>query len=255
MNSLSIAVQAEWQRDYIARNCQEDNLNLQISILTSDFINASAQLLKGDFDVLIQELSATPIDLPENVAITALSERFEAHYVILSEKGFEENTLLGLAGDAVISSKDTNYLPALLEEFSSDYTYNSDEKGEIRLLSNYEITKNIQKTKIKILNSKEFPPLAGKGVLAFLCNKEDIATRKIVKKWHNKEVANLTNVERTFQKMVAPKTCGVFCEQDKMGNHHLWAAVINTGEPIERVRASSSTVFGLAEAAIAQLDK
>jgi porphobilinogen deaminase len=255
MAQLTIAVNSEWQRNYVVKSCQEKNIDVQITLVESDFIKNSEQLLKGNFDVLVQELSSIPIELRENVAITALSERFEGHYVILNENDFEENQLLGLASDTVFSLKEINYLPALLQEFSPNYTYQLSENGAVKILPCYEILENTAVSKIKTLNPKEFPPAAGQGVLAFLCNKEDVATRKIVKTLHHKEVANLTNAERTFQKMVAPNYCGVFCEQDKMENYHLWAAVVNADGEIERVRASSSTIFSLAEAAIQQIGK
>jgi hydroxymethylbilane synthase len=255
MAQLTIAICSEWQRNYVVKSCQEKNIDVQITLIESDFIKISEQLLKGNFDVLVQELSEIPIELPENVAITALSERFEGHYVIFSKNGFDENLLLGLASDAVFSVKEINYLPALLQEFSANYTFEKSKKGDVQIFPHYEILENTDASIIKILNPKEFPPLAGQGVLAFLCNKEDTTTRKIVRNLHHKEVSNLTNTERTFQKIIAPNPCGVFCEQDKMENYHLWAAVVNADGTTERVRASSSTIFGLAETAVQQIGK
>ena len=47
---------------------------------------------------------------------------------------------------------------------------------------------------------------------------------------------------------------GVYCEQDTMGNYHVWAAKADTWDsPLKRVRLSSSTSYELAEQVLAAL--
>jgi hydroxymethylbilane synthase len=116
-------------------------------------------------------------------------------------------------------------------------------------LSNFELIK---------LNPKEFVPAPAQGVLAYQTREKDIETRKIVKKLHQAKVSAATNIERKVLNLLGGgchMPVGVYCEQDKMGNYHVWAAKATTWDsPLKRVRLSSSTSFGLAEEVLAALN-
>ena len=100
-------------------------------------------------------------------------------------------------------------------------------------------------------NPKEFVPEAGSGVLAYLTLSDDIATRRAVKKIHHSEVAEITNIERGLKQIVGEqgKRVAAYSEKDLQAYYHLWAF---SGDA-KRVRVSSSTTFGLAEQAAADL--
>ena len=52
--------------------------------------------------------------------------------------------------------------------------------------------------------------------------------------------------------MLKDHDVSAYCERDRMGNYHLWAAaLVNTD--FRKIRLSQSTTFGMAEKAVQQL--
>ncbi len=100
------------------------------------------------------------------------------------------------------------------------------------------------------LNRKEFVPAPAQGVLAFQTRTEDLPIRRIVQKLHHSNVSACTNVERKVLRMMdggCQMPLGVYCEQDQMGNFHVYAAMSKKEGDLTRAKVSSSTSFGLAE--------
>jgi len=116
---------------------------------------------------------------------------------------------------------------------------------------------NLNDLEVVPLNKKEFVPAPAQGVLAFQSRTDDLTIRRIVQKLHHSEVSTCTNVERKVLRMMdggCQMPLGVFCEQDQMGNFHVYAAMSkNTNESLSRVKVSSSTSFGLAESVFEKL--
>lgn len=102
---------------------------------------------------------------------------------------------------------------------------------------------------------REFVPEVGQGVGAVLCAEDNFIMRQFVKQFHNSQVAEVCNVERTLLKMYHLQRPTVqvaaFCERDLMSNYHLYAVDTEGG----KVRISSTTTFELAENAFERLRK
>jgi len=84
-------------------------------------------------------------------------------------------------------------------------------------------------------------------------------TRRILKKIHHTEVAEVTNIERKVLKLYdggCHLPLGVYCEKDVNNNFHVWAAKADTWDgKLKRVQVSSSTTFELAEQVFAKLNE
>ena len=101
------------------------------------------------------------------------------------------------------------------------------------------------------LNPKEFVPAPAQGVLAFQVRREDLSLRAFLKKIHRPEVSRLTNVERKTLQLLGggcQMPIGVYCERDRMGHYHAFAAAADSWDaPLRRARLSSATTANLAE--------
>jgi porphobilinogen deaminase len=99
-------------------------------------------------------------------------------------------------------------------------------------------------------------PAPGQGVVAWVCNRDDLKSRQLLKNIHHPEVSACTNVERRVLQHVETELqsdfLGVYCEQDASGNYHVFA-VCEAGGQLKRARLSSSTRLGLAEKLVQQL--
>jgi len=115
-------------------------------------------------------------------------------------------------------------------------------------LSDFEVVK---------LNPREFPPAPAQGVLAYQTRIADKRVRRILKELHDPHVALCTNVERKILQLIgggchAP--LGAYCERDKLGNYHVWAARAATwNKPVRFAKHSSSTHHQLAETIVKSL--
>ena len=115
-------------------------------------------------------------------------------------------------------------------------------------LSEFEVVK---------FSPKEFVPAPAQGVLVYQARQEDIEVRRIINKIHNKDVVQKTNVERKVLQMMdggCHIPLGVYCENDQLGNYHVWASYApSEGAPVRYVTHSSSTSHGLAEEVYSKL--
>jgi porphobilinogen deaminase len=245
MSTIKIGFVSEKQREYVANVCASEHIEVEFVAQQDNFEALTEALLQGDFDVFIYNMAKAPTALPENVVITAVSERFEAGYALCVKTDFEEGQLLGISSEAKIQVSENQYLPHLLKEFSASYIYSKTEESEVLVCPIFEMEDTFLEKNIKKLNPREFPPMPAQGVWAYLCHKNDLPTRKILKQLHHPEVSELTNIERAYLKSIAPKIGGAYCEKDKMDNYHLWTSIVHEDGELERKRASSSTKFGL----------
>ena len=99
----------------------------------------------------------------------------------------------------------------------------------------------------------EITALPGSGVVAFLCKREDLETRRFFKEIHSTETGEVINIERQLKKLFNDKDIAAFCEKDANENYHLYAATV-VGEIVKRCRVSQSTFFELAETAFNKLN-
>ena len=258
MEKIKIGFTQNWQEAYIVGILKEQNKEQYfLGNKIANEVCLMSALQQGECDAIFINMSKLAIQLSGNLVITAVSERFLPQYELFIKKEKQvEMRLLDLAADACIFVED-NCLPYLLKEISSDFVF-SDEKetSDAFVFPLFYVEKNniSSENEVRIaLNPREFPPMAAQGVFAYVCNKNDTETRRFLKNLHHSEVAELTNIERSFVKLNEGKICAAYCERDKMDNFHLWVAVVQEDGTAVRARASTSTKVGLAEAAIKQV--
>ena len=101
------------------------------------------------------------------------------------------------------------------------------------------------------LNPKEFVPAPGQGIVVFQCRENDLEIRRILKKIHKSQVSKCSNIERKVMQLMGGgchTPLGVYCETDKIGNFHCYAAFAKSdSEPLIRFSLSQSTSYQLAE--------
>ena len=258
MEKIKIGFSQNWQEEYIVGILKEKNNEQYFEgNKIADEASLMSALQQGECDVIFINMSKSAIQLPDNLVITAVSERFSPQYELFIKKEKQvETRLLDLAADARIFVED-NYLPYLLKEISSDFVFsNEKETSDAYIFPLFYAEKNniSSESDFRVsLNPREFPPMAAQGVFAYVCNKNDMETRRFLKNLHHSDVAELTNIERGFVQLNEGKICAAYCEKDKMDNFHLWVAVVQEDGTAVRARASTSTKVGLAEAAMKQV--
>ena len=210
-------------------------------------------------------LNTMPTSLPLGLVITALSERKVANNCLIAK--ITEGVLFSEKNDVkVLTLSDINR--AQMQYLQPNYTV---EKADLTPLESFEklnsgefdavvLSQNdinaldlqANEWQIQPLSVREFIPKAGQGVTCFIAAEDDLPTRRLLKEAHHPAVSAVTNIERTIQKMLKDHDVSAYCERDRMGNYHLWAAaLVNTD--FRKIRLSQSTTFGMAEKAVQQL--
>jgi hydroxymethylbilane synthase len=234
--------------------------------LSGDFQDTSAALLRGDAELGVFPLDSLPLRMPEGLVITALSERADPAAQLLIRKQIVVQKLLKLP-EAALLGVSNPLQKALLRQFRPDLRF-QDMSGvvpddQIDRLQKAELSAivaplglpleegNLSELEVLSLHPREFIPPPGRGVLAYLACQDDLATRRLLKKVHHSEVAELTNIERKVQQLSEREGfhyTGVYCEADHLGNYHVWAALADhSGQLLSNIRHSSSTRLQLAE--------
>ncbi len=276
---------ALWQANFIKKKLEKIDLLVELKIiktkgdkiqhLSFDKIEGKgfftkeieAALLEETIDVAVHSMKDLPTESPEGLVIAGVSYREDPADWLIINKGKEVAAkIYGLKENAVVGTSSARRKAQLLS-FRPDIQL-KDIRGNVptrlqklknrqfdaiilaaagltRLdldLSNFVVVK---------LNVKEFIPAPAQGVLAFQARESDLEIRKIIKQLHHPEVAATTNIERKVLRLMeggCHLPLGVYCEQDQMGNYHVWAAKAEIWDsPVKRIRLSSSTSFQLAE--------
>lgn len=268
---------------FVGDNLRAQAVALEVEVLgkegdasggTADFQRMAAALLRGDADIGVCELDQAPIDLSEELSITALSERTDPSFQLLvSTSTIDRKKTLRMTEGAEVGVS-TLLQKSLLAEFRPDLRYReipgavvSDsiaalQRGEMDALllpaghlAGEEELPGVERLP---LHPREFVPPPGCGTLAFLACRDDLETRRLLKGFHHPEASERTNIERKVLKLAGADKAGAlgaYCEKDQLGNYHLWAALAREAQPLQRVRLSSSTRLGLAEQVWAELEK
>lgn len=226
-------------------------------------------MLRGDIDMAVHSMKDMPTQAIEGLVITAVSYRANpADCLLLSAAKSDSAKLLNLPENAVVGTSSARRKAQLLD-IRPDIQI-KDIRGNVPtrieklragdfdaiLLAaaglerlELDLTEDIEKIQ---LNPKEFVPAPAQGVLAWQCNKNDIATRRILQQLHQSDVSVCTNVERKVLQLMqggCQMPLGVYCMQDAQHNYHVWAAKAATWDsPVRRIRLSATTKLGLAEA-------
>ncbi|MBC7774619.1 MAG: hydroxymethylbilane synthase [Phycisphaerae bacterium] len=228
-------------------------------------------LLRGEVDLAVHSMKDLPTSQPDGLAISAVSYRHNpSDLLIIRKESYVEKALLKLAPNATVGTS-ANRRKAQLLAFRPDAKL-KDIRGNVptrleKLRTGdfdaiFLATAGVERLGLDMsdfevfeLPAREFVPAPAQGVLAWQTNRDDTATRLILKKLHHPEVSACTNVERKVLQLMeggCQLPLGAYCERDASGNFHAFVACEIEGE-LRRTRLSSSTSFGMAEKLVAQL--
>ncbi|MCB0644207.1 MAG: hypothetical protein KDC44_21335 [Phaeodactylibacter sp.] len=228
-------------------------------------------LLHGDIELGLRPLERLPLQLPDKLCITALSERDNPADQLIYLSQTKGPLLLGLPQDARVGVPDLRAKFLLLhfrpdlkctrlpEGFTEPATLLENQEFEALLLPARALPSDPSNPfSVQELNPQEFVPKAGQGVWAFLAHTDN----KSIRRWaqqslHRPDTAELTNVERSVQKQLPPElqsSLGVYCRKDQNAHFHAYA-VCQGASKLQFARFSSSTTLGLAEELVRGLVK
>jgi hydroxymethylbilane synthase len=222
-------------------------------------------LLRGDIDLAVHSMKDLPTQQPEGLVITAVSYRDNpADLLIIRPESVAPGKIFKLKEGAIVGTSAARR-KAQLQAYRPDVTL-KDIRGNVptRLeklrqgdfdaiflaaagVGRLEL--DMSDLEVVTLNPREFVPAPAQGVLAWQTNRDDVATRTILKRLHHTEISSVTNVERRVLQLMdggCQLPLGVHCERDSTGNYHTFAACLIDGE-MRQARLSSSTSFGVAE--------
>ena len=230
-------------------------------------------LLSGDIDMAVHSMKDLPTTSPEGLVIAGVSYRENPADWLIIRKGQADTTKVYQLKEGAKVGTSSARRKAQLLSIRSDI-HLEDIRGNVptRLRKLEEgqfdaivlaaaglerLALDLSDFIVVKLNPKEFVPAPAQGVLAFQTCAADKETRRIIQQLHHKEVSATTNVERKVLKLLeggCQMPIGVYCEQDKMGNYHVWAAKAATWDsPVKRIRYSSSTKYQLAEEIVSRV--
>lgn len=230
-------------------------------------------LLDGSIDLAVHSLKDMPTEQPEGLTLAALSYRATVNDVIIINK---DKAVPGkpfqLADGATVGTSSARRKAQLLDLHPGlkpvDIRGNvptrlekarSGEMDAVMLAAAGLERLELDLSDMVVIrpNPREFVPAPGQGVMAIQTRKDAMDVRKQLIPLHNVTVGECTNVERTILNLMeggCSMPLGVYCEQDQLGNYHVWAALAETfNSPVKRVQLSRSTRAGLAEEVVAAL--
>lgn len=282
---------ALWQANYTIARLEELGISTELKIiktkgdtiqhLSFDKIEGKGfftkeiedELLAGNIDLAVHSMKDLPTRSPEGLVITAVSYRENpADLLLIHPDAVAEDQVLKFKKGAVIGTSSARRKSQIrdlrndieIKDIRGNVPTRIDKlrKGDFDaiLLAAAGIQRlelDLSDLKVIPLHPKEFVPAPAQGVLAFQTRADDLATRRILKKIHHSDVAEVTNIERKVLNLFdggCHLPLGVYCEKDAAGNFHVWAAKAESWDgEVKRVRLSSSTKFELAEQVVAKL--
>jgi hydroxymethylbilane synthase len=260
--------QAEFTRSELARVGEESDV--VVFAAADEFFSPKdleEALLRGEIDVAVHSMKNLPTSQLQALAITAVSQRDNpADWLVIRRESVVSGKIFKLKEGATVGVSSPS-CKAQLSDFRPDVFLKNSPPGASTRLENLRsgdfdaiflaavevrnLGLDLSDFEVVELNPREFVPTPAQGVLAWRTNRDDTATRLILKKIHHPEVSACTNVERrVLQILELP--LGVYCERDATGNFHAFAAGEIEGK-MRRARLSSSTNFGIAEKLAADL--
>lgn len=231
-------------------------------------------LLREEVDVAVHSMKDLPTNAPEGLSITAVSYRENpADWLVIRKSQAAEGQSLRLPQKAIVGTSSARRKSQILD-FRPDVQIKDirgnvpTRLGKLRdgqfdaiLLAAAGATRlgiDLEEafTLIKF-NPREFVPAPAQGVLAWQTRTEDKPTRRTLKQIHQKDTAEVTNIERKVLNLLdggCQMPLGVYCERDADANFHIWAAKAAAwDQPVKRVRLSQSTKHQLAERVVEAL--
>ena len=230
-------------------------------------------LLGGAIDLAIHSMKDLPTTSPPGLVIAGVSHREDpADWLVIRREVHDPTALFGLPTGATVGTSSARrkaqmlaYRPdAILKDVRGNVptrlqklTYEQYDAVILAAAGLKRLEIDLSGYAVVRMNPKEFVSAPAQGVLAYQTLADDLETRRIIQRIHQSEVASVTNVERKVLKLLeggCQMPVGVYCEQDRMGNYHVWAALADSWQSeVRRAKYSSSTNFGLAEQIVGQL--
>lgn len=229
-------------------------------------------LLVGEIHLAVHSMKDMPTTQPEGLCLTAISYREDpADTLVIRQSQASAGKMLQLPAQAIVGTSSARR-KALLQTIRPDLQL-KDVRGNVPtrlqkladgqfdaiVLANAGLKRleiDLSAFKTIRLNPKEFVPAPAQGVLAWQTRKEDMEVRKILRQIHRSDILQCTNVERKVLKLLdggCQLPLGVYCEQDDIGNYHVYAAMGQDDAEVKFVQLSSSTNHNLAERVYEQL--
>lgn len=230
-------------------------------------------LLRGDVDMAVHSMKDMPTTQPDGLVLTAVSYREDpADWLVIPKDKASGKGPLKLPEKAVVGTSSARRKAQMLD-FRPDIQL-KDIRGNVptRLRKLKEgqfdgillaaaglkrLEMDLSEFYIFRFDPREMVPAPAQGVLVFQTCTDDLATRRILNKIHNREVAEIIRIERSVLKLLdggCQMPLGVYCQKDNMGNFHVWAAKADGwDQAVKRVNVSSSTSFELAEQVVEAL--
>lgn len=227
-----------------------------------------SSLLAGEIDLAVHSMKDLPTTHPEGLRVVAVSYRENpSDTLLIQPDALDPSAPLRLKKEAVVGTSSARRKAQLLD-FRPDLQI-KDIRGNVPTRiqklrdGNFDAimlaTAGLTRLELEVepefhrleMNPKEFIPAPAQGVLAYQIREGDKATKYWVKQLHEDLVVRRTNVERKVLRLFdggCQMPLGVYCEQDKMGNYHVWAAKADAwNAAVQRVRLSASSHHKLAE--------
>ncbi len=276
---------ALWQANYVLEKLQEIQIPAALKIIKTQgdkFQHLSFDKLEGkgfftkeietallqhEIDLAVHSLKDLPTISTEGLAVAGVSYRENpADWLIIRKNCTDKEQLLNLKTEAIVGTSSArrkaqlrNLRPDIqLKDIRGNVPTRLQKLREAQFdaiaLAAAGVTRlEIDLSEFDVLkfSPKEFVPAPAQGVLGFQIRAKDTEMRSILKRIHHPEVSRLTNVERKILRLFdggCHLPMGAYCQQDKMGNFHVWAVKANDWDaPLHKVQYSSSTTDGLAE--------
>ena len=281
--------QAEYTRDLLAKAGIESELKIiktkgdKIQHLGFDKIEGKGfftkeiedALLAGEADLAVHSMKDLPTTHPEGLVVTAVSYRANpADTLLVRREVAVADAMLKLPEGAIVGTSSARR-KAQMRDMRPDVALR-DIRGNVPtrieklrrgdfdaiLLAAAGLERlslDLDDLIVVALHPREFVPAPAQGVLAFQCHRDDVALRRMLKVLHNPDVSAATNVERKVLKLLGAgchTPLGVYCERDRNGHYHVWAALADTWDsPVRHARVVSSTSHELAETVLGKLGK
>ncbi len=282
---------AMWQAEYTRHKLSEMNISSELKIIKTKgdriqhlsfdkmegkgFFTKEIEdaLLRGDVDIAVHSMKDMPTRQPDGLTLTAVSYREDpSDWLVVRKEVADGAGPLKLRKGAVVGTSSARRKAQILD-FRPDVQI-KDIRGNVptRLRKLREgqfdgillaaaglkrLKQDLSEFFLFQFDPREMVPAPAQGVLVYQACTDDLPTRRILNKIHNREVAEIIRIERKVLKLLdggCQMPLGVYCQKDDMGNFHVWAAKANAwNEPVKRVNISSSTSFELAERVVEAL--
>lgn len=223
-------------------------------------------LLRGDVHVAVHSMKDLPTTMPPGLTLAGVSHRADpTDWILVRKEVAVDNKPWHLPAGAKVGTSSARRKAQLLD-LRPDVT-TEDIRGNVPtriqklrdgafdaiILAAAGITRlelDINDLVQSELHPREFVPAPAQGVLAYQCREDDLDTRRIIAKLHDKATAACTNVERTLLKRFdggCHLPLGAHCVAHEMGYNFTAAYAPKLGDKVIRKRISLSTFDGMVD--------